>query len=518
MAGFVYTKARGAAFVSQGDDMRLTQDRVDVVLGIDVGTQSSKCVVLDMSGDLRGKGQVGYGYQTPRPHWIEQNPEDWWNAVVGAVREALRQANLPSSRVRGIGLTGQMHGVVLLGQNLAPLRPAIIWMDRRSANLCEIVMDRVPRDVMARAAGNRLSPGFAGASLAWLREVEPHTLDQARAALQPKDYIALRLTGEIGSEPSDASATWLYDIARREWSPTLAGACGVPLDILPPLAESSAVIGSLRADPAFTLGLPEGIPVVAGASDQAALLLGAGVVESGRGAITLGTGGQLTVVSNRPWIDPELRLNTFCHAIPDHWYTMGAILNGGNALRWWRSAAATAASYAELLAGAASVPAGSDGLIFLPYLEGERTPHMDPQATGAFIGLTTRHTQAHLTRAVLEGVAFAFRDCLQILQAAGPAPDHFLIGGGGSQGELWRRILADVLGVSLQTIEGAEHTAIGAAMLAGLGTHVFYDLPQAVALSIRYGSTIMPDPDAHAIYTDAFARYQAFYPALRSVQ
>ncbi len=498
--------------------MRLTHDRVDVVLGIDVGTQSSKCVVLDVSGDLRGKGQVGYGYQTPRPHWIEQNPEEWWNAVVGAVREALRQANLPASRVRGIGLTGQMHGIVLLGQDLAPLRPAIIWMDRRSANLCPIVMDRIPRDVMLRTAGNRLSPGFAGASLAWLHEVEPQVLERARAAIQPKDFVALRMTGEVGSEPSDASATWLYDIARREWSPTLAGACNVPVDILPPVLESAAVVGALRAEAAFALGLPEGIPVVAGAADQAALLLGVGVVESGRGSITLGTGGQLTVVTNRPWIDPEMRLNTFCHAIPDHWYTMGAILNGGIALRWWRNTISASLSYNDLVAEAAGVPAGADGLIFLPYLEGERTPHMDPQAAGAFVGLTTRHTQAHLTRAVLEGVAFAFRDCLQILQATGPVPDHFLIGGGGSQSELWRRIMADVLGVSLQTIEGAEHTAIGAAMLAGLGTHTFYDLPQAVATSVRYGPTLMPDHAAHAAYTDIFAGYQALYPALRSAR
>ncbi len=499
--------------------MRLT-DRTDVILGIDVGTQSSKCVVLDANGDLRGVGQEGYGILTPRPHWAEQDPQAWWEAAIGAVREALRQAGVSPARVQGIGLAGQMHGVVLLGYNLEPVRPAIIWMDRRSANLCETILGRVPPEVVVKVAGNRLSPGFAAASLAWLREVEPHTLERTRVVVQPKDYLALRLTGEISSEPSDASATWLYDIGQRQWSETLANACGISPDKLPPLSESAAVIGKLRPDPAFALGLRADIPVVAGASDQAALLLGAGVIEAGRGSITLGTGGQMTIVSNRPMIDPKLRLNTFCHAVPDRWYTMGAILNGGNALRWWRCVVddEQSYSYADLLAEAEQVPAGAEGLIFLPYLEGERTPYMDPSATGALIGLTTRHSRAHITRAVLEGVAYAFRDCLLTLRDTGPIPDHFLIGGGGSQGVLWRQILASVLGVSLQTVEGREHTAVGAAMLAGLGTHVFNELAEAVAHSVRYGPTEMPNPAQKVIYDNGYARFRAYYPALRAVQ
>lgn len=497
--------------------MRLT-DRTDIVLGIDAGTQSSKCVVLDAHGELRGVGQQGYGILTPRPHWAEQDPHAWWEAAVGAVRDALRQAGVSSARVQGIGIAGQMHGIVLLGHNLEPLRPAIIWMDRRSANLCETILGRVPHDVVVKVAGNRLSPGFAGATLAWLREVEPHTLEQTRFVIQPKDYLALKLTGEISSEASDASATWLFDIAQRQWSDVLAQACGVDVGMLPPVSESAAVIGKLRPDPAFELGLRADIPVVAGASDQAALLLGAGVIESGRGSITVATGGQMTIVSNRPMIDPKLRLNTFCHAVPDRWYTMGAILNGGVALRWWRSVIDIEQTrpYADLLGEADLVPAGAEGLVFLPYLEGERTPHMDPNATGAFVGLTTRHTQAHLTRAVLEGVAYAFRDCLLTLQDTGPIPDHFLVGGGGSQGALWRQILANVLGVSLQTVKGQEHTAVGAAMLAGVGTHVFYDPAEAVAHCVRYGPTEMPDPAEKAIYDSGYARFRALYPALRA--
>src|SRR5690606_3977989 len=241
------------------------------------------------------------------------------------------------------------------------------------------------------------SPGFAGASLAWLREAEPATLEQARAVVQPKDYLALRLTGTLSSDPSDASATWLYDIRERRWSETLASACGVSLDLLPPVAESAAVVGTLRPAAADALGLRADIPVVAGAGDQAALLLGAGVVEAGRGSIPLGTGGQITVVSSRPLVDPELRLNTFCHAVPNRWYTMGAILNAGIALRWWRDVIDPddPLVYPDLLARASQVSPGAEGLYFLPYLEGERTPHMDPNATGAFVGLTTRHTQAH---------------------------------------------------------------------------------------------------------------------------
>ncbi len=495
--------------------MRLT-DRTDVVLGIDVGTQSAKCVVLDAAGELRGVGQESYDILTPRPQWIEQDPHAWWAAVVSAVRQAMREAEMTAGRVRGIGVTGQMHGAVLIGEDLEPLRPAIIWMDRRSANLCELILKRVPPDVVLQEAGNRLSPGFAGASAAWLREVEPETLDRARAIIQPKDFIVLRLTGEISSEPSDASATWLYDIRQRRWSETLASACGVPFQALPTPLASTTVVGELRPTPAFDLGLRPDIPVVAGAGDQAALLLGTGVVEPGRGSITVGTGGQMTVVSTRPMIDPQLRLNTFCHAVPGRWYTMGAILNAGVALRWWRDVLGGrgATSYHALLAEAAQVPAGAEGLLFLPYLEGERTPYMNPNATGAFVGLTLRHSQAHMTRAVLEGVAFGFKDCSLTLREAGPVPDHFLVGGGGAQGGLWRQILSSTLGVSLQTVEGAEHTATGAAMLAGLGARVFYDLAQAVASVVRYGATETPDPADHALYTAQHARYQALYPAL----
>ena len=377
-------------------------------------------------------------------------------------------------------------------------------------------MDRIPRDVMLRTAGNRLSPGF-GASLAWLHEVEPQVLERARAAIQPKDFVALRLTGEVGSEPSDASATWLYDIARREWSPTLAGACNVPVDILPPVAESAAVVGALRAEAAFALGLPEGIPVVAGAADQAALLLGVGVVESGRGSITLGTGGQLTVVTNRPWIDPEMRLNTFCHAIPDHWYT-----------RWRLQRRDRPALQAQhdlrqpvlQRSGRRSVgvPAGADGLIFLPYLEGERTPAHGSPGGGRLRRLDhAPHPGSPDARcAGGRGVCLP-RLSADLFQATGPVPDHFSIGGGGSQSELWRRIMADVLGVSLQTIEGAEHTPSARPCWPGWA-HTFYDLPQAVATSVRYGPTLMLDHAAHAAYTDIFAGYQALYPALRSAR
>jgi xylulokinase len=500
--------------------MRRNSQRLDVVLGIDIGTQSAKCVVLDVEGRMRGVGQESYAILAPRTVWAEQLPGDWWKATVNAVREALHQSRIPAARVQGIGVTGQMHGVVLVGTDLAPLRPAIIWMDRRSANLCATILARVSPETAAAIAGNRLAPGFAAASLAWLREVEPDLLDQARAALQPKDYIVLRLTGELSADPSDASATWLYDITRGGWSETLAAACGVSPHLLPPILDSAAVAGELRPESADQLGLRPGIPVVAGAGDQAALLLGMGVVEPGRGSITLGTGAQITVVSHSPRIDPGLRLNTFCHAVPERWYTMGAILNGGIVLSWWRAVIGgkKPPSYSTLLAEAARIPAGSEGLFFLPYLEGERTPHMDPGASGAFVGLTTRHTQGHLTRAVLEGVAYALRDCLLMLQAVGPTPDHFLIGGGGSQSEVWRQVMASMLGVMLQTVSGAEHTALGAALLAGLGAGMFYDLAQATALTVHYSPPEAPDPGDQAVYAEQHAQYQALYPALRSLR
>ncbi len=490
----------------------------DVLLGIDIGTQSAKCIILNAEGDLLSVGQQPYPVLNPRPQWAEQDPAAWWDATIQGVRRALAGTDR-QIRVRGIGVAGQMHGVVLLGHDLAPLRPAIIWMDRRSAPLCDTIMQRTPQDTIINSAANRLSPGFAGATLAWLSEHEPDIFDRARAALQPKDYIVLRLTGTISSEPGDASATWLYDVQQRRWSEQLAAACGVPLELLPPVHASLAVVGSLREDAANVLGLQAGLPVIGGAADQAALLTGAGITEPGQGAITLGTGGQITVVSDRMLVDPELRLNTFCHALPERWYTMGAILNGGMALRWWRETLGgdTAPDYSTLLAAAQRIPAGADGLIFLPYLEGERTPHMDPEASGAFVGLTTRHTQAHMTRAVLEGVAFAFRDCLDVLRATGSVPNQFVIGGGGSQGALWRAILASVLGVSLRTLQGREHTALGAAMLAGVGTGVFDTLADAVTRCVHYGAFDTPYPDDRAVYDEQFRQFQALYPALRSV-
>lgn len=503
----------------QSHRMVVTMQHPEVILGIDVGTQSAKCVVLDAKGTLRGVGQQGYDVLSPHPQWFEQDPAVWWDATITAVRTALHKAEVPAAQVQGIGVTGQMHGLVLVNQRLEPLCPAIIWMDRRSANLCPTISARVPHNTVVNVAANRLSPGFAGASLAWLRENKPDLLDGAHAALQPKDYLILRLTGVLSSEPSDASATWLYDVPQRAWSEPLIQACGITPDLLPPLSDSTAVVGPLTRDAARTLGLKTRIPVIAGAGDQAALLLGTGVVEPGRGAITLGTGGQIAVVSSHPMIDPELRLNTFCHALPEHWYTMGAILNGGITLRWWRSVLGDSArAYSDLLDAARAIPAGADGLIFVPYLEGERTPHMDPQTTGAFVGLTTQHTQAHMTRAVLEGVAFAFRDCLDTLRAAGPVPDHFLIGGGGSQGALWREILASVLDVSLQTINGREHTADGAAMLAGLGTRVFSNVAEAVERVVHYGAVETPIAANRDHYTERFTRFRALYPALRDVR
>lgn len=491
----------------------------EVLLGIDVGTQSAKCVVLDSAGDLCGVGQQPYPVLTPQPQWAEQDPEDWWNAVVQAVRQALAATKIEHAHIRGIGVAGQMHGFVLVGHDFSPLRPAIIWMDRRSAPLCDTIMERVPRETLVSTAANRLSPGFAGGTLAWLKAHEPDVLSRTRATIQPKDYIVLRLTGTLSSEPADASATWLYDVQQRQWSDVLAAACEVSQEILPPLHESLAIVGTLRSDAADAFGLQAEIPVIAGSSDQAAVLTGAGVTEPGQGALTVATGGQITVVSDEMRVDPELRLNTFCHAMPDRWYTMGAILNGGIALRWWRNTLGerAAGDYNTMLAAAENIPAGSDGLIFLPYLAGERTPHMDADATGAFIGLTMQHTQAHMTRAVLEGVAFAFRDCLELLRTIGPVPKQFVIGGGGSQGPLWRAILASVLGVSLRTLQGREHTALGAAMLAGIGTGVFDNTAQAVKRCVRYGAFDIPYADEQAVYNTQFDRFQALYPALRSV-
>lgn len=427
-------------------------------LGIDLGTQSVKALLVNEQGVIVRIAQQPYPILRPHPNYAEQNPEDWWKATVWAVQEATRHAG---NQIRVIGIAGQMHGLVTLDKNKELLRPAIIWMDQRSTAECEIQK----RENWLQLAHNQLVPGFMAASLLWMKVHEPKLFDRIDMVLTPKDWLRWKLTGVLCTEVSDASGTLMMDIPKRQWSLELVELYGFPPGILPHVMESEQMIEEATTDASHELGLSSMPRVVAGAADQAAMLVGCGVLEPGQAVLTIGTGGQLSVVTDVP--QPDGRLNTFCHAVPQRWYSMGAILAAGYALAWWKNV--INGHLNAVLRAAEKVPAGAEGIIFRPYLNGERTPHLNPTLTASFEGLTGRHTKGHLTRAVLEGVAFAMRDCQKTLLEAGASPNRIIMGGGGGQGVLWRQIMASVLQMPLHSVENPEQTAFGAAMLAAAG-------------------------------------------------
>ncbi|MGQ9554200.1 MAG: xylulokinase [Anaerolineae bacterium] len=488
-----------------------------MLLGIDLGTSSLRAAVVDEHGCILGLGQQEYGIDVPRPGWAEQYVNAWWEGAVRAVRQSLQQARITPTAIHGIGLSGQMHGTVLVDVEGCAIAPAIIWADTRSSKEAQSINEALGAERLVAVAGNRASPGFMAATLAWLGEHEPGLLERARYALLPKDYLRLRLTGEAATEPSDASASLLFDITKWQWSQTLIEAVGVDSRLLPPLVPSTAVTGGLQAVVAEELGLLPGTPVVAGAGDQAAQAVGNGVIEENEASSTIGTGGQVFQPCRCPTADPLLRVHCFCHALPHTWYLMGAMLAAGLSLRWWRDTLGLTGSeaYSTLDGEAQAVPPGAGGLLFLPYLLGERTPHMDPAARGAFIGLALHHGRGHLARAIMEGVAFALCDGLAVLSELAPRPRRVVASGGGAKSRLWLQIQADVFGLPMATVAGIERAVVGAAMLAGIGTGIFDGFEQARESCVVYDDVIKPDKDRAKLYQAMFEQYRSLYPALR---
>ena len=486
------------------------------LLGIDIGTSSAKAALIDLEGHIVGVGAQDYPILQPQPNWAEQDPEAWWQAASGATLKALAEAGVPREAVAGIGLSGQMHGTVLLDPNGLPTRPAIIWPDQRSQAEVERVLQTTGLLRLGRLTGNRLAVGFTAASLLWLLSHEPDPLAAADKVVLPKDYVRLRLTRQVATDVSDASATLLFDVAGRRWSPDLLSEWKLPHWLLPPALESTAVVGELTFQAAAALGLRPGTPVVAGAADQACQAVGSGLLDPGLASCTIGTGGQLLTALAAPIYDPQLRLHTFCHALPDRWYSMGATLAAGLSLRWFREHfCAPEVTFDQLAAEAAQVPAGAEGLIYLPYLVGERTPHFDPQARGALVGLTLRHGRGHVVRAIMEGVAFALRDSLEIMRALGPGPAQIVTAGGGGASQPWQQILAGVFGLPVMSAIGAERTAVGAAILAGLGVGAYSSPSEARARTVRYEPPSDPDPAAAARYEELYGFYRELYPRLK---
>lgn len=488
-----------------------------MLLGIDLGTSSLRAAVVDEEGRIRGLGSRDYGIDSPRPGWAEQSPDVWWQAAVAAVRGALRQSRTSPSAITGIGLSGQMHGTVLVDDAERALAPAIIWADSRSAAQAVSINGALGDERLAATVGNRVSPGFMAATLAWLRDERPKLLARSRYALLPKDYLRYFLTGQAASEPSDASASLLFDITRLAWSPELASAAGVDVKLLPPLIPAAGLAGRLRAEAAEELGLRTGTPVVAGAGDQAAQAIGNGVVGERLASATIGTGGQVLQPTGRPAVDRQLRVHCFCHAVPGTWFLMAAMLSAGLSLRWWRDVLDLPAgdAYERLDAEAGQAPLGAEGLLFLPYLLGERTPHMDARARGAFVGLSLRHRRGHMARAIMEGVAFAMREGLSIVTTLAGRPEQVIASGGGAKSALWRQIQADVFGLPIATVAGEERAVVGAAMLAGIGTGAFDGYEEARQACVRHGPVVLPDPAGSATYDAMFDLYRSLYPALR---
>jgi xylulokinase len=481
------------------------------VVGIDASTTATKAVLVDESGAVRAVGVSEYGYETPHPGWAEQDPGLWWDGTIDAVRQVL--ASVPSADIVGVGLTGQMHGLVMLDAAGSVIRPALLWNDQRTAAQCDALRDRLGPDHLIALTGNDALTGFTAPKVAWVRDHEPDHHAAIASICLPKDYVRFRLTGDIATDMADGSGTLLMDVAHRRWSDEMLDAVGLTSDQVPVLHEGPEVTGTVTAEAADLTGLPVGIPVVAGGGDQAANAVGVGAVTPTVGAISIGTSGVVFVPSELPVVEPGGRVHSFCHAVPGQWHAMGVMLSAAGSLRWYRDTIAPAVPFADLVAEAAEVPPGADGVRFLPYLTGERTPHADPDATGAFVGLTVRHGRAHLTRAVLEGVAFGLGDGFRLMVDAGvPVPDVFRASGGGTRSRLWLQIVADVLGVDIATIRTVEGAAFGAALLSGVGSGVWTDVAAATGV-VETTDVVHPGPESVALAV-AHEEFRSLYPAL----
>jgi len=487
---------------------------VGLVLGIDVSTTATKAVLVDESGGVRGVGTSEYPFDSPRPLWAEQQPSLWWEGSLRAIGRALGSSGASGSDVVAIGLTGQMHGLVVLDESDAVLRPAILWNDQRTAAECDLIRAAIGPARLIEITGNDALTGFTAPKLVWLREHEPETWRRIAHVLLPKDYVRLMLTGEHAVDKADGAGTLLFDLAARDWSDVVVDALAIDRRWLPPTFEGPQVTGSVSASAARATGLAPGTPLVAGGGDQSANAVGVGAVAPGTMALSLGTSGVVFGATEGPLYEPRGRVHAFCHAVPERWHMMSVMLSAAGSLRWLRDALAPGTSFDDLIVPAAEVPVGSNGLFFLPYLSGERSPHADPLARGAFIGLTLGHDLSHMTRAVLEGVAYGLRDGLQLMTEAGmTAPGEIRASGGGLASPLWRQILADVLRSELATTETTEGAAFGAAVLAAVGAGWFGSVDEACATLVRARLVAAPGKEAPN-YAARYELYRSLYPTL----
>ncbi len=485
-------------------------------LGLDLGTSACKAVILQEDGAVLGAGSAEYPVIQPQPTWAEQDPTCWWDGACRAIRQALSAATVDGAAIGAVGLTGQMHGAVTLDGSHWVVRPAIIWSDQRSAPQAEHLERTIGMERVVSLVANPPLPNFTATKLLWIAENEPELFARIRHVVLPKDYIRLRLTGTLATDVSDASGTLCFDVVRRQWSQQACAQFAIPLEWWPEVSESPVVTAWVSPTAAEQTGLRAGTPVVGGAGDQAASAVGSGIVRSGLVSVTIGTSGVVFAATDQVIRDPQGRLHTFCHAVPGQWHVMGVTQSAGGSLAWWRSAIAPEdVPYDAFLASAASVPPGADGLVFLPYLMGERTPHTDPYARGVFFGLTPMHTRGHMTRAVLEGVSQSMRDCLELILDLGCPVQEVRMTGGGARSALWCQIQADIFARPIHVLRGAEGPASGAAILAAVGAGAFADVTEAASVLVERGAQTRPEPDAVAAYIEQGETYRALYQALK---
>jgi xylulokinase len=492
-------------------------------LGIDVGTGGTRALILDEQGRVIASATEEHRpFASPQIGWAEQYPDDWWRACGITVRKALAQSHLQGRQITCVGLSGQMHGAVLLDGAGHVVRPALIWCDVRTEEQTRELTAQIGAERLIELTCNPALANFTLTKCLWVRENEPENWNRVRSIMLPKDYVRFRLTGERATDLSDASGTLLLDVARRRWSKEILELVAMDESLLPSLHESPATSGEISAEGAAATGLQAGTPVVAGAGDQAAGAIGMGVVSSGTVSATIGTSGVVLGATSSPALDPKGRLHTFCHAVPGRWIVMGVTQAAGLSLRWFRDQFAVGISghsnsYDALTAEAAKAPPGSDGLLWAPYLMGERTPYLDPAARGALVGLTASHTRAHVIRAILEGVAFSLRDTLTIFQEIGVPVKAVLLGGGGARSSLWQQIQADVYGQRVDIVEAEEGAAYGAAILAGVGAKAWPTVDAACNAVIRVAKSVDRNARDSVVLDKAYAVYRRIYPAMKSI-
>jgi xylulokinase len=491
-------------------------------IGIDVGTSSIKALLVDENGQVLASSNPEYPFQTPAPLQAETDPEVWWDATCKAIRHLLSQTS--ADLIGGVGLTGQMHGLVLLDDQGNPLRPCIMWNDQRSFEECEEMTETLGKTEVIKITGNPILAGFTAPKLRWVEKNEPEVFAKISKVLLPKDFIRFRLTGEFFSDVSDASGTSMLNVGKRTWSDDILTGMGWSRNWLPEVTESTVASTKISAEASALTGLAEGTPVIAGGGDQAAQAVGCGIVEEGMVSATLGTSGVVFAQSNEYRVEPEGKLHAFCHAVPGKWHLMGVMLSAAGSFQWYKNNLGAEEQSAEdaggqnaydlLTAGASKVQPGSEGLVFLPYLSGERTPHPDPHARGAFVGLTLRHGKNHLTRAVLEGVSYGLKDSLSLMQGLGISPEKVILSGGGTRSELWKQMLADIFETKCSLVNATEGAAYGAALLAAVGVEHHASVEEASKIWIQETEVVETGNDL-AKYKPGYEIYKSLYPSLK---